>query len=653
MTASALIAGSAVLLADVPAAHADTRSVTLVAPGTVVYGSPTFNAVAGDAVIFSSSEALTADDLDTDVDIYRRDGDTIRLMTPGTDRTVVFEAVSMDGSTLVVSTDEAFSPADTDNDTDMYRLTGTTWTPLTPMGSGRLAPIRLEAASADGRRVVLSSNADLTGDVISSGGDDDLYLSDGTIRLLTPGADGDNRYVGSSSDLSRVFFTTSSQVVPADGNNYSDIYVSAAGTVSLVSDGVGDGDEFVGSSTDGTRAYTISRDPHPELGDDTRIVSPDVFVRAGTGPLQLVSVGAQDSVRFGGTSADGTVAYFTTMTSLVASDTNSATDVYRRGADGQLDVMTGGASWSGTSVPKSVSADGSTLVVLTNNDYPSVGDQDHADDLYRVTWPDVGTKKLLSGSGERPVEFEATSPSTNDGRVFFSTADALATTESDGTPDIYVNENGGVALVSDGTRPERAYFLGASPDGTSAYYETFAQIVAADTDDLLDIYRSTSTGRATPTSPPATPTSPSSSSSVPTSPVSTSAPTVGAPSTPAPAIDTTAPTGAVTGPSTQRAARSLRLVLSCGTTEACTFSGTARVVVKDPKDGATRRSSALPVTTVAAGAQTTVKLKLPRKLRAAVRTARSHGGDARASFEISVADSAGNVRAPTFRITLR
>src|SRR4051795_7902699 len=85
-----LTAGALVLLADAPAAFADERTVVLVAPGTTSYGSPNFEAVVGGAVYFTSADALTGDDDlgGGQVDVYRRTGDTIELLTPGTDLSV-------------------------------------------------------------------------------------------------------------------------------------------------------------------------------------------------------------------------------------------------------------------------------------------------------------------------------------------------------------------------------------------------------------------------------------------------------------------------------------------------------------------------------------------------------------------------------------
>src|SRR5439155_310748 len=144
---------------------------------------------------------------------------------------------------------------------------------------------------------------------------------------------------------------------------------------------------------------------------------------------------------FAGSSADGTKVFFTTAENLVTADTDGLTDVYER------------------------SASTTTL----------------------VTAPGTGA----SGSAQ-PASFEG---SSSDGtKVFFQTGENLVTADTDGLADVYVRSGGTTTLVTapgtgaSGTA-EGADFAGSSADGTKVFFTTAENLVAADTDGLIDIYQ--------------------------------------------------------------------------------------------------------------------------------------------------------------------
>ena len=103
-------------------------------------------------------------------------------------------------------------------------------------------------------------------------------------------------------------------------------------------------------------------------------------------------------------------------------------------------------------------------------------------------------ERSIGGSGYEPVR----AISDGGSYVFFDTADALVSTDSNKTLDVYeweVQGTGGcglargcVHLISSGKDPSPSYFLGASPDGSNVFFGTHARLVPADTDSSGDVY---------------------------------------------------------------------------------------------------------------------------------------------------------------------
>lgn len=76
-----------------------------------------------------------------------------------------------------------------------------------------------------------------------------------------------------------------------------------------------------------------------------------------------------------------------------------------------------------------------------------------------------------------------------DGRVFFTSTDALLPEDTNGTADVYQYRDGALALISTGKDPGGAVFAGASTDGTDVFLITAERLVAQDTDSgVADMY---------------------------------------------------------------------------------------------------------------------------------------------------------------------
>lgn len=84
--------------------------------------------------------------------------------------------------------------------------------------------------------------------------------------------------------------------------------------------------------------------------------------------------------------------------------------------------------------------------------------------------------------------YDSRALSEDGSRVFFDSADGLVPQDTNGREDVYEYENGHVYLLSSGTSDESASFVDASANGSDVFFVTRAQLVAQDTDQLMDLY---------------------------------------------------------------------------------------------------------------------------------------------------------------------
>ena len=396
----------------------------------------------GNVVYFESRESLLAADDDAEVDIYRREGDVLTLVSTGSAgngaQHVELNHVSEDGSRVYFGTEDALVPADEDVFWDVYVHEAGVTSLASP--GVELAAIELDGVTDDGSVLFFRTAESLAGG--DTDGFYDVYSrSGGSYELHSLGPDGGNDpsefavLQGFSEDGSRVFFSTEESLVAADTDEKGDIYESSAGVVSLVSAG-------------------------------------------GNGPHHA---------QFGGSSADGGRVFISTNDQLVAADVNNAYDVYER-SGGVTTLVSSGAVGSSVSSVKALSADGDR--VLVESDYPLVeADADSSADVYEFSG---GTVTLLSEGAEGDdAYFLAASDDLN--RVFFETAAAAdpADTDSAGT-DVYEARGGEVAVRSvgpgGGGSADTADFDAISPDGLHLAFHTPEALLAADLDEDVDLY---------------------------------------------------------------------------------------------------------------------------------------------------------------------
>jgi hypothetical protein len=96
---------------------------------------------------------------------------------------------------------------------------------------------------------------------------------------------------------------------------------------------------------------------------------------------------------------------------------------------------------------------------------------------------------LTNGGGDSPPSFRPHFLS-NDGKVFFTSREALVPQDTNGVADVYEYDGpaGRLSLVTSGKGSEPMEFADASADGSDVFFLTRARLVPSDTDEFVDLY---------------------------------------------------------------------------------------------------------------------------------------------------------------------
>jgi hypothetical protein len=393
----------------------------------------------------------------------------------------------------------------------------------------------LAGLSNDGSRMVITSSQQLSSADTDS--QPDIYVRvapDSTPVLLSTGSMGGNgaypAYFGTmSEDARHVFFVTPEELVSADTDSSFDLYESFDGTTTLVSIGPTGGNgpylasDFIHASADGTHVFFVTMESLVTEDQDTR---QDLYERAG-GVTRLVTTGPdggngpfdancelQDD--HSGSywrcpfwvSRDGSAAVFPTKEALVAADTDTRWDFYKRSGGTTTLVSTGPNGGNGpyqmcgTAFPYCtplLSADGSRVFFQTTEPLVSADTDTGCPDGFGglTTCQDVyersgGTTTLIStgpngGNGSYHAELNAASEDGD--RVLFSTSESLVAGDSNGQSDIYERRGGTTTQISKGpTGSGSSVFQKASFDGAHVLFTSSQRLTSADTDSAGDLY---------------------------------------------------------------------------------------------------------------------------------------------------------------------
>ena len=214
-------------------------------------------------------------------------------------------------------------------------------------------PVQFNASSADGTRVIFSTTASL--DPADTDTRTDIYQSVGGVRtLLSTGPAGGNgpidaEFRGANETATRVFFTTTETLVAADTDSARDLYERFSGTTTVLSLGPFGGNntgiaQYGGSSADGTRVFFATSD---QLTSDDLDARQDVY-EYSSGTVSRVSrgpIGGDDnrfSAFYAGNSVDGSKVYFQTREAVTTDDTDDDNrDTYERDGATTTLVSTG------------------------------------------------------------------------------------------------------------------------------------------------------------------------------------------------------------------------------------------------------------------------------------------------------------------------
>ena len=373
-------------------------------------------------VMFTTSEALVPEDMDSQLDIYISDGHDVRLVSVGTAMSQMTAfSLADDGSTATFSTKENLSSADGDLVEDVYQWHAATGT-LTLVSPGTPVPAYFAAMSPDGSRVFVQVDEDFVG----VGSISSLFeYSSGTLIRI-----GDGALDSVSADSERVYFTGKRPYVPGDLDGTWDAYeVSAAGYRLLSAPTVGWTD-FEAVNADGSR-WLISASEKLDATDTD--VDFDLYEYASGNP-QLVSNGVGPSYFELATPTLDQVA-FRTASAIQATDVDESVDLYLWSASnpGTSQLITSGVL-SGASDVDAIDPSGS-VVVFDTTEGIDAEDPDSAVDVYRWT---TNRRTILSPDSIHAVSFAGASRDVQ--RVFFQSIDTLDPGDTNNTSDVYVSD---------------------------------------------------------------------------------------------------------------------------------------------------------------------------------------------------------------------
>jgi hypothetical protein len=474
-----------------------SAGVTTLISTSVVGGNGPFGAWFEDAsedgtrVLFRTDEQLSASDLDSTFDIYERfEGSTTLISTgpaggngpfyPLPDNT----ETSADATHVFFETREQLTTNDSDADgLDIYeRFSGSTTLVSTgPAGGNGEVDAWLNAVSADGNRVVFSTEERLTSD--DTDAVTEIYLREGgSLERLSLGPEGGNAangaatFTAASRSADKVFFYTHEKLTADDNRSTCgfgsywepcpDIYGRTGGTtVNVAGPQVSGGYAgFEGISRDGDRVFYFTGDEQlPGSNDRCGQDEEDPFAYRGCADLfeyrdgtrRLLSPGGPTSCwphnvpdctpEYAGSSADGSRVYFVTSGAWTSGDNDPECDPDE--PEPCYDVY------------ESTAAHGVRLVSTGPQATPSAG----------------AVFEGVSDDGER---------------VFFSSAGAFVPQDTDTNRDVYEWSTGSATttLVSGGAVD--AFYKGASADGKRVIYETAGAHRPSDTDaPRVDVYK--------------------------------------------------------------------------------------------------------------------------------------------------------------------
>ena len=287
-------------------------------------------------------------------------------------------------------------------------------------------------------------------------------------------------FAGITTDGSRVYFTTTQQLVNGDTDQTNDLYeceippgapapiglANPCASLTEISHNASGADvqSVVSVCEDGSRVYFVakgalaanlgSNDAAPVAGDENLYVwQKDAAHPAG----QTTFVAKLESgIGHAQSTADGRYLVFETASRLLASDTDEATDIYR------YDAQTG------------------ALLRLSTDSSGTGGNEPGVE----ARFPPGSA--LYIGMQVRP-----TALSSDASTVVFNTAEALSPADTDGVTDVYEWHEGQVSLISSGGGSA----IGITRSGEDIFFSTGQPLTPGDSGTEGDFYDARVRGR--------------------------------------------------------------------------------------------------------------------------------------------------------------
>lgn len=426
---------------------------------------------------------------------------------------------SADGDVTFIETDSALSGSDGDTAPDVYAIedgAATLVSDRVQAGVDGAEDARFAAASADGSRVYVTTDESLVaGDTDSV--EDTYEWFGGSISLVTDriqgGSDSNDiaGFLAASRDGSSVAWITEEPLVGADGDADDDLYVRSAGETRLVSDRVQAGADaailtvFEEMSKNGATVAFRTAEPLVSADDDAALDVYTVSLTGGGTPAPVLRSGRATggapsalSVSFDDLTDDGSTVAFSTNEPLVATDGDTATDIYLAGSGGPVlasDRRQGGSDAAVDADAAAFSPSGATVFFETNEALVT-SDTDSSRDVFSFT-TNTDTTTLISDdtAGASDPSVSADLDFAADDGAYFHTSESLDPADTDTSRDVYFGSGAAPKPLTDGTGADAAVITTpfAAVGGRLVFFTTEA-LTTNDTDTVADVYENDGSG---------------------------------------------------------------------------------------------------------------------------------------------------------------
>ena len=310
-----------------------------------------------------------------------------------------------------------------------------------------------------------------------------------------------------SADGSRVFWSAGGQQYVREGGVRTVKLNASTRAVSL-----GDGNaELMAISAEASKAFFSDSTSLTDALDDHGGLYEYDFESES---LRLLTPEAGGEPRVEGVVAvaeDGSAVYFVARSVLAAGAQDGKPNLYVRRA-GALELVgtlaeADSSDWTSWAEERTarLTADGGHLAFLSRASLTGYDNRDavSGEPVSELFVYDAGEDRLTCVScnpkGSRPIgratlpgntfsTYQANIFSADGKRVFFNSADALASGDSNHRQDVYVFADGNPRLISNGTSSDISALVDVGAGGRDVFFTTRSRLVAGDRDNGSDLY---------------------------------------------------------------------------------------------------------------------------------------------------------------------